>query len=69
LGLFIGTLIALYKRRFSWIALGTFGAGVGLAIIGLLLPVWTDDTIAVIWWGLAGAVCALPRRIMKGTHE
>jgi hypothetical protein len=27
-------------------------------MIGLLLPVWADDTVAIIWWGLAGLALA-----------
>lgn len=65
--LLVGTFVALYRRRGSWVALGIFAGGVGLAIIGLLLPVWTDDTTAIIWWGLAGAAIALRPRIIKGT--
>jgi hypothetical protein len=28
-------------------------SGIGLALIGLLLPVWVDDTVSIVWWGLA----------------
>jgi hypothetical protein len=45
-------LSRLWKRRQDWVALGTFASGIGLALIGLLLPVWADDTIAIVWWGL-----------------
>jgi hypothetical protein len=67
--LFVMTLRSLYRRRSNWIALGLFGSGIGLALIGLLLPVWTDDTVAIIWWGLAGALIATPRAIIKGKHD
>lgn len=42
------------QRTKSALALGLFGSGVGLAAIGLLLPVWADDTVSIVWWGLAG---------------
>lgn len=45
----------LWRVRRDWLALGTFASGVGLALIGLLLPVWADDSVAIIWWGLAAA--------------
>lgn len=45
----------LWQRRRDYLALGLFASGIGLAIIGLLLPVWTDDTVSIIWWGLAAA--------------
>lgn len=52
-GLFILTMIRLWKARRDWLSLGVFASGVGMALIGLLLPVWADDTVAIIWWGLA----------------
>lgn len=58
LGLFMAlfglVLWRLWLRRDDWLALGVFASGIGLAAIGLLLPVWVDDTIAIVWWGLAG---------------
>ncbi|TAL15286.1 hypothetical protein EPN95_00130 [Patescibacteria group bacterium] len=51
--IFIGVMSRLWQRRSGWLALGVFASGVGLAIIGLLLPVWVDDTVAIVWWGLA----------------
>ena len=51
---FVGVLSRLWHRRSNWLPLGVFASGVGLAIIGMLLPVWADDTVAIIWWGLAG---------------
>lgn len=61
----LGLFLALYglimkrlfdQRRVSWVAAGLFASGIGLALIGMLLPVWTDDTVALIWWGLAGGI-------------
>ena len=46
-------LYRLYVRRRDYLALGVFASGIGLALIGLLLPVWVDDTVAIVWWGLA----------------
>lgn len=43
----------LWQRRGDWLALGAFAGGIGLAAIGLLLPVWADDTVSIVWWGLA----------------
>lgn len=52
--LFVEVLRRLWLRRKSVLAIGVFGSGIGLAVIGLLLPVWVDDTVSIIWWGLAG---------------
>jgi hypothetical protein len=61
-GLFGYILIQLYYRRSEWWALGLCASGIGLALIGVLLPIWADDTVAVLWWGLAGAAIAVPIR-------
>lgn len=52
--IFVGILSRLWRARHDWLALSVFASGIGLAFIGLLLPVWADDTVALIWWGLAG---------------
>ena len=50
-----------WQKRADWLALGVFASGIGLIAIGLLLPVWVDDTVAIIWWGLAAIVLASGR--------
>jgi hypothetical protein len=54
-------LVRLWRRRQDWMSLGVFASGIGLLFIGLLLPVWADDTIAIIWWGLAAIALAAER--------
>lgn len=65
LGLFlllIGLVsLRLWRARADWLALGVFASGVGLALIGLLLPVWVDETVAIIWWGLAAVALSTGR--------
>jgi len=56
--IFILILVRAWHGRYDWLALSVFASGVGLAIIGLLLPVWVDDTVSVIWWGLAAIALA-----------
>lgn len=57
LGLFvyIYTLIMLrlWRQRADWLAYGVFASGIGLGLIGLLQPVWADDTVSIVWFGLA----------------
>jgi len=52
--LYVMLMRGLWRRRQDWLSLGLFFSGIGLAIIGLLLPVWVDDTVSIVWWGLAG---------------
>lgn len=54
IALFGMILYRLWKHRQDWLALGVLASGIGLALIGILLPVWVDDTVSIIWWGLAG---------------
>ncbi len=70
LALFVAVLIKLWQRRSGWLALGLFASGIGLALIGLLLPVWADDTVALVWWGLAGVILGVPQvqGIIGGKH-
>jgi hypothetical protein len=56
LGIFIEIMRRLWSRRREWLAIGLFASGVGLALVGLLLPVWVDDTVSLVWWGLAAVV-------------
>ncbi len=46
-------LVRLWHRRTDWLALGLFASGIGLGLAALILPVWADDTVAIVWWGLA----------------
>lgn len=57
LGIFVAIfgliLQRLWQRKHDYMALGLFASGIGLAFVGLLLPVWVDDTVSLIWFGLA----------------
>ncbi|MES2876011.1 MAG: O-antigen ligase family protein [Patescibacteria group bacterium] len=68
IALFAGVLIELWRRRSGWPALGLFASGIGLALIGMLLPVWADETVALIWWGVAGALIAPTSGIIRSSN-
>ena len=57
-------LKSLWQQRKDWLALGVFASGIGMVLIGLLLPVWVDDTVSIIWWGLA-AIALVSSRPQK----
>jgi len=44
----------------SPLALATLAAFVGIAFVNLLSHAWTDDTLAFLWWGMAGIALASP---------
>lgn len=48
----------LWLRRSDPLALSLFAAFVGLTFINLLSHAWADDTLAYVWWGLAGIAMA-----------
>jgi len=56
LAIFIIVLRRLWAQRANLWALGLFASGIGLALIGILLPVWVDDTVSIVWWGLAAVI-------------
>jgi hypothetical protein len=56
--LFVFILCKLWARRDDWLAASVFVCGVGIAIAALFLPVWADDTVSMVWWGLAGVALA-----------
>ena len=62
LGLFVAifvlVLLRAWHQRRDWLALTIFASGIGLTLIGLTLPVFADDTVSIVWWGLAGIVYA-----------
>jgi hypothetical protein len=44
----------LFDRRAEPLALVLFASLIGISLVNLLSHAWTDDTLAYIWWGLAG---------------
>ena len=62
LGLFVLINIAvgylLWLRRSDPLALSLFASLVGITAINMLSHAWADDTLAYIWWGLAGIAMA-----------
>ena len=62
MALFMAISVAIAKllwgRRSDPLALWLFASLIGLSLINLLSHAWTDDTLAYIWWGLAGVALA-----------
>lgn len=49
----------LWRRRRDVLARALLASLLGITSVSLLMHAWTDDTIAYVWWGLAGAAMAL----------
>jgi hypothetical protein len=62
LGLFlainVGVGYILWLRRSDSLALALFASFIGLIVVNMLSHAWTDDTLAYLWWGLAGMAVA-----------
>ena len=61
--LFVSILVSvglkLWQKRDNALALGMFGGLIAIAIISLFSYTWSDDTLAFLWWGLAGICLAV----------
>ncbi|HUB93428.1 MAG TPA: O-antigen ligase family protein [Verrucomicrobiae bacterium] len=57
------TALELYDQtKVSRLSLITFASLIGIAFVNLLSHAWADDTLAYLWWGLAGIALARPPR-------
>ncbi len=50
----LGVGFLLWLRRHDPLALCLIASLVGISVVNLLSQAWSDDTIAYVWWGLAG---------------
>ncbi len=65
-----GVAMLLYIRRADPLALSLFASLVGLTFINLLSHAWADDTLAYVWWGLAGvALAPLPKLTIEADES
>ena len=60
-------LARLWHARQDALALGLFAAGIGLVLVNMLSHAWTDDTLAFLWWGLAGI--ALSKQLCRDGED
>lgn len=58
----------LWLRRADSLALSLFAALVGLVFVNMLSHAWADDTLAYVFWGLAG-IAMVPDGIGDGTKH
>lgn len=58
----------LWLRRADPLALALLASLIGLSFVNMLSHAWTDDTLAYIWWGLAGISLA-PDILKANKHK
>ncbi len=61
----IGVGYSLWLKREDPLALSLFASLIGITFVNLLSHAWTDDTLAFLWWGLAGVAMAPSKPIIK----
>lgn len=55
-------LYRLWRQRDDWVSLGVCASGIALISIAVLHPIFVDDTVSIVWWGLAAiALAAYPK--------
>ncbi|CAN5423320.1 hypothetical protein BH09PAT4_BH09PAT4_02890 [soil metagenome] len=66
LGLFVAIYVLVAKqlwvRRRLALAQVLLASLAGLTVMALLMHIWTDDTVAYLWFGLAGLILAQPAK-------
>lgn len=71
--------LGLWWRRQELLPRVLLASLIGITVVNMLSHAWTDDTLAYIWWGLAGAALAVipanrvgsvsDKRIIKHNHD
>lgn len=72
LGLFLVIIILIGRQLYrlqetDWFAGIMLAVLIGLSVTNLLLHTWADDTVAYIWWGLAGLLIGSYNHLDSGT--
>lgn len=62
----INLLVArqLWAQRDDFLALTLLASLLGITIVNFFSHAWADDTLGMLWWGLAGIVLAQPSSII-----
>lgn len=70
IGFYILTGRHLWRRRNEPLARALFAAFVGLTCVAFLMHIWADETVAFLFWGLAGIALAptLKTQNNRGKH-
>lgn len=57
--------LSLWARRQDTLSLALLTSFIGLAVVNMVLPAWTDDTLCYLWWGLAAIAIAQKPKIKR----
>ncbi len=65
----VGIGYILWLRRDDPLALFLLASLIGISFVNLLAYAWSDDTLAYIWWGLAGIAMVTETEVKKYTKN
>jgi hypothetical protein len=65
----VGVGYLLFVRRADPLALSLFASLIGITFISMLSHAWTDDTLAYVWWGLAGIAMVPLAQVQTGETQ
>lgn len=57
-------LAGLFRRHREKLHLALFAGGIGALLACLVLPVWADDTVSIVWFALCGMALATKERFV-----
>ncbi len=59
----------LFERRRQLLAQILLASLIGISVVNLVSHAWMDDTLSLLWWGLAGIALVPKTGIIKAKHE
>ena len=59
----------LWTIRTNWLAVSLMSSFLGITVASMFWPVWSDETVAYTWWGIAGLVLGGYATTRKGLHS
>lgn len=63
INVYVGYL--LWLKRLNNLELALFASFVGIFVVNIFSHAWSDDSLAYLWWGLAGIALASPKAKAK----
>jgi len=61
--------VELYRKRQQLLAQVLLASLIGISVINLFSHAWMDDTLSMLWWGLAGIALAPSVILKEYAHE
>lgn len=66
LAIFFYVFRLLWAIRTNWLAVSLMSSFLGITVASMFWPVWSDETVAYTWWGIAGLVIGSYPTTRKG---